>query len=66
MEVHTKIAEEQGKLDQLLIDEQREIKSQLTKLTNSLVVQEQGWFPTQPQPNPNAQNYRDKFHNNPK
>ena len=35
MEVHTKSVEEQGKINRQLGDEQREIKSQLTKLTNS-------------------------------
>ena len=31
------------------------IKNQLTKLNNLLTVQEQGRFPSQPQPNPRGQ-----------
>ncbi|KAL5565886.1 hypothetical protein UlMin_029050 [Ulmus minor] len=54
--------EEQGKINQRLLEEQqgvkeeqKVIKSQLTKLTSLLTVQEQGHFPSQPQPNPRGQ-----------
>ena len=40
------------------MDEQREFRSQLTKLTNSLATQEQGRLPSQRQPNPSSQNTR--------
>ncbi|KAL5555253.1 hypothetical protein UlMin_037489 [Ulmus minor] len=63
MQVHAKSMEEQGKINQRLLEEQQEvkeeqkvIKGQLTKLTNLLTVQEQGHFPSQPQPNPRGQN----------
>ncbi|KAL5559930.1 hypothetical protein UlMin_036141 [Ulmus minor] len=59
MQVHAKSMEEQGKINQRLLkeqqgvkEEQKVIKSQLTKLTSLLMVQEQGHFPSQPQPNP--------------
>ncbi|KAL5537769.1 hypothetical protein UlMin_046241 [Ulmus minor] len=62
MQVHAKSMEEQGKINQRLLkeqqgvkEEQKVIKSQLTKLTNLLTVQEQGHFPSQPQPNPRGQ-----------
>ena len=54
--------EEQGKINQRLLEEQqgvkeeqKVIKSQRTKLTSLLTVQEQGHFPSQPQPNPRGQ-----------
>ncbi|KAL5554296.1 hypothetical protein UlMin_041697 [Ulmus minor] len=54
--------EEQGNINQRLLEEQqgvkeeqKVIKSQLTKLTSLLTVQEQGHFPSQPQPNPRGQ-----------
>ena len=50
--------EEQGKMNKYIVDEQREFRSQLTKLTNSLATQEQGNLPSQPQPNPSSQNTR--------
>ncbi|KAL5548071.1 hypothetical protein UlMin_003302 [Ulmus minor] len=59
MHVHAKSMEEQGKINQRLLEEQqwvkeeqKVIKSQLTKLTSLLTVQEQGHFPSQPQLNP--------------
>ncbi|KAL5583500.1 hypothetical protein UlMin_015942 [Ulmus minor] len=62
MQVYTKSMEEQGKINQRLLEEQqgvkeeqKVIKSQLTKLTSLLTVQEQGHFPSQPQPNPRGQ-----------
>ncbi|KAL5544375.1 hypothetical protein UlMin_008159 [Ulmus minor] len=62
MQVHAKSMEEQGKINQRLLEEQqgvkeeqKVIKSQLTKLTSLLTVQEQGHFPSQPQPNPRGQ-----------
>ncbi|KAL5577989.1 hypothetical protein UlMin_019688 [Ulmus minor] len=62
MQVHAKSMEEQGKINKRLLEEQqgvkeeqKVIKSQLTKLTNLLTVQEQGHFPSQPQPNPRGQ-----------
>ncbi|KAL5564929.1 hypothetical protein UlMin_028093 [Ulmus minor] len=62
MQVHAKSMEEQGKINQRLLEEQqgvkeepKVIKSQLTKLTNLLTVQEQGHFPSKPQPNPRGQ-----------
>ncbi|KAL5569788.1 hypothetical protein UlMin_026363 [Ulmus minor] len=62
MQVHAKSMEEQGKINQRLLEEQqgvkeeqKVIKSQLTKLTSLLTVQEQGHFPSQPQPNPMGQ-----------
>ncbi|KAL5540114.1 hypothetical protein UlMin_044201 [Ulmus minor] len=50
MQVHAKSMGEQG-----VKEEQKVIKSQLTKLTNLLMVQEQGHFPSRPQPNPRGQ-----------
>ncbi|KAL5581556.1 hypothetical protein UlMin_013998 [Ulmus minor] len=62
MQVHAKSMEEQGKINQRLLEEQQGVKeeqkvimSQLTKLTNLLTVQEQGYFSSQPQPNPRGQ-----------
>ncbi|KAL5582797.1 hypothetical protein UlMin_015239 [Ulmus minor] len=62
MQVHAKSIEEQGRINQRLLEEQqgvkeeqKVIKSQITKLTNLLTVQEQGHFPLQPQPNPRGQ-----------
>ncbi|KAJ0038202.1 hypothetical protein Pint_23027 [Pistacia integerrima] len=62
MQAHAQNVEQQGKLNQRLLEEQqgvkeeqKVIKSQLTKLTNLLTVQEQGRFPSQPQPNPRGQ-----------
>ncbi|KAL5554812.1 hypothetical protein UlMin_042213 [Ulmus minor] len=62
MQVHAKSMEEQGKINQRLLEEQKGVKeeqkvieSQLAKLTNLLTVQEQGHFPSQPQPNPRGQ-----------
>ncbi|KAL5550610.1 hypothetical protein UlMin_000786 [Ulmus minor] len=62
MQVHAKSMKEQGKINQRFLkeqqgvkEEQKVIKSQLTKLTNLLTVQEQGHFPSQPQPNPRGQ-----------
>ncbi|KAL5549504.1 hypothetical protein UlMin_004735 [Ulmus minor] len=62
MQVHAKSMEKQGKINQRLLEEQqgvkeeqKVIKSQLTKLTSLLTVQEQGHFPLQPQPNPRGQ-----------
>ncbi|XP_031282800.1 uncharacterized protein LOC116141434 [Pistacia vera] len=59
---HAQNVEQQGKINQRLLEEQQNvkeeqkvIKSQLTKLTNLLTVQEQGRFPSQPQPNPKGQ-----------
>ncbi|KAL5577937.1 hypothetical protein UlMin_019636 [Ulmus minor] len=53
MQVHAKSMEEQGKINQWLLEEQqgvkeeqKVIKSQLTKLTNLLTVQDQGHFPS--------------------
>ncbi|KAL5580498.1 hypothetical protein UlMin_012940 [Ulmus minor] len=62
MQVHAKSMEEQGKINQRLLEEQqgvkeeqKVIKSQLIKLTSLLTVQEQCHFPSQPQPNPRGQ-----------
>ncbi|KAL5580563.1 hypothetical protein UlMin_013005 [Ulmus minor] len=62
MQVHAKSIEEQGRINQRFLEEQqgvkeeqKVIKSQLTKLTNLLTVQEQGHFPSQPQSNPRGQ-----------
>ena len=49
---------EQVKMNKQIMDEQREFRSQLTKLTNSLATQEQGKLPSQTQPNPSSQNTR--------
>ncbi|POO00107.1 hypothetical protein TorRG33x02_042340, partial [Trema orientale] len=38
-----------------VVEENKEIKSQITKLTNALTVQERGRFPAQPQSNPKGQ-----------
>ncbi|KAL5579072.1 hypothetical protein UlMin_011514 [Ulmus minor] len=62
MQVHAKSLEEQGRINQRFLEEQQGVKeeqkvtkSQLTKLTNLLTVQEQGHFPSQPQLNPRGQ-----------
>ncbi|KAJ0021256.1 hypothetical protein Pint_31382 [Pistacia integerrima] len=62
MQAHAQNVEQQGKINQRLLEEQQRvkeeqkvIKSQLTKLTNLLTVQEQGCFPSKPQPNPRGQ-----------
>ena len=47
--------EEQEKINKQFGYEQREFKSQLTKLTNSLATQEQGRLLSQPQSNPCSQ-----------
>ena len=52
MEVQNKSVEEHGKIFKQLGDDQREIKSQLTKLTNSLTTQDQGILPSQSKLNP--------------
>ena len=63
MQVHTKSVGEQGVINQWLQEEQqgvkeeqKVIKSELTKLNNLLTIQEQGKLPSQTQPNPNSQN----------
>ena len=38
-----------------VVEENKEIKSQITKLTSALTVQERGKFPSQPQSNPKGQ-----------
>ncbi|KAL5564894.1 hypothetical protein UlMin_028058 [Ulmus minor] len=65
MQVHAKSVEEQGKINHRLLEEQqgvkeeqKVIKSQLTKLNNLLMIQEQGKLPSQTQPNPSTQNTR--------
>ena len=65
MQVHAKSMEEQGKINQRFLEEQqgvkeeqKVIKSQLTKLNNLLTIQEQGKLPSQTQPNPSTQNTR--------
>ena len=54
--------ETQGKTNQKfesvltqVVEENKEIKSQISKLTSALTVQERGRFPSQPQSNPKGQ-----------
>ena len=38
-----------------MVEDQKEMKSQITKLTRTLTIQEQGKFPSKPQSNPKGQ-----------
>ena len=65
MQVHAKSVEEQGKINQRLLEEQqgvkeeqKVIKTQITNLNNLLRIQEQGKLSFQTQPNPSTQNTR--------
>ena len=44
------------------MEDQKEMKSQITKLTSALIVQEQGKFPSQHQSNPKGQHMAETSH----
>ncbi|GKV24668.1 hypothetical protein SLEP1_g34252 [Rubroshorea leprosula] len=52
MEAQTKTNQKFDSILTQVVEENKDIKSQLTKLTNALTVQERGKIPSQPQANP--------------
>ena len=55
MEVQNKTNQKFEAILTQVVEDQKKMKSQITKLTSALTIQERGKFPSQPQSNPKGQ-----------